>query len=283
MNLKGEPKGLLGLTLTVEEGPAFWLSPKGIMMLRASDIPVDYWMSAVAKRDVNDQGEWLRAKLSPSNNKSGNGRDDAKASVPGCHLKLAPKQGEAFSYDLTVGSGTAVHMSVRFCMLVEQVQGDRVTLLTTFEDMRLQGKSLPAEVLEGVKNIRVREVMSSTNNLVSSSTEGLLPGESAPESSYAVSFPEGLVRIGDTWKATSTNSSKQLTADCKLVRINDVGSTRVAVIESSFAQDMGLSVALNGPATRLVDTANGMLLEANMRAKSGLGTALWCKVKRVPK
>lgn len=202
-------------------------------------------------------------------------------------LKLAPQQGAKVSYEVAIGSGRTATMTMGFSMLAEKVEGDLVTFLTTFDRVESKGQSLPAEALAELKKLRTRTVMDSTGKWVSSSTEGLAPGQTSPDTTnFGVSFPTGRVWVGDTWEGTSTNEGKQIPVHCKLVKVDTIQGTRVAVIESVLRGDPGLSITMNGPMTYSIDLSNGMVFKASMRAKSTEdgrnGAALWAEIKRAP-
>lgn len=223
----------------------------------------------------------------PTYGSSGSSTSSAWDEVESCVLKLAPKQGSKLSYEVAIGSGPKATMVMGFSMLAEKVEGDQVTFLTTFDRVQSEGKALPAEVLAELKKLRTRTVMDSTGKWVSSSTEGLAPGQaSADTTTFGVSFPTGRVRVGDTWEGTSTNEGKQIPVRCKLVKIDTIEGTRVAVIESALRGDPGLSITMNGPMTHSIELSTGMVFKATMTAKSTEdgrnGAPLWAEVKRAP-
>jgi hypothetical protein len=191
-----------------------------------------------------------------------------KSQVQSCTLRLLPNQGQKYSYEITIGTGSLLQMAMRFSMLAERVDGDHVTFLTTFDGMQSQGQELPEETLAEIRRIRTRTVMHSTGRWVSSSSEGLPPGQAEPNTTFGVSFPTGSVRVGDEWEGISNSEGKQVNVRCKLTGFDVVDSTKVAVIDVTVIGDAGLSLTLNGPQRVAIELSSGMVMQGSLRAKS---------------
>lgn len=201
-----------------------------------------------------------------------------------CVLRLKPAQGQSFRFELAMGTGSKAQMTIGFTMVAEKVASDRTTFLTTISGMQMQGQSTPDDAMAAIKKIRTWTVMDSLGKWISCSAEGLPPGESAPNTTFGVSFPTSPVHVGDSWSGTSTSEGKQVTVRCKLVGFETIDQSRVAVVEVSSPDDLGLTIALNGPQKLCVELSTGLPIRASMRARSkedGENRTLWAELRRL--
>lgn len=170
-------------------------------------------------------------------------------------LKISPKQGEKFNYDVKVTGPQTMEMGM--LMDVTKVEGDKTTLVMSIESAKMDGKPVPQAVADAMKNQKTTIVMDSTGKVVS--TTGQDQGFSA------ATFPTKPVKVGDEWEASSGAAGKELKAKYKFVRVENVGGKDIAVFE--VTPEATPDLTLDGPMTLKVDTTNGMTHEMNMKMK----------------
>lgn len=197
---------------------------------------------------------------------TGGGTVSGGSSADSVTIKFAPKAGEKFQYAMNA-AGTEMGMT----MTAEKVEGDKVTMVTTIDSMKINGSDAPAAVMDSIKKMRVITVQDSTGKSIETKIEGAPAGTPAPDSN-SPSYPSGPIKVGDTWEGTLKMGGSEVKSSYKLTKIEDQGGKQVAVIESTTTGLPG-GMTQDGPSITVVEVANGMPIstDSKMKAKGADG------------
>jgi len=163
-------------------------------------------------------------------------------------LKFAPKQGDKVSYEMVIDA-SGMKMGMGMTMACEKVEGEKYTVVSTFDSMTMNGKEAPGG--DAMKKMKVTAVMDSHGKTLSSTVEGGAPGAQAPEVS-GTAFPEKPVKVGDTWDGTTKMSGIEVKAHYKLAKVD--GNT--ATLETTM-EGLPNGMTTDGPSITEIDMTTG--------------------------
>ncbi len=191
----------------------------------------------------------------------GSGSSSPTASATGTYnIKLNPKQGEKYSYVMKTGA-TGMNMEMGLSMTCEKVEGDKFTIVSTIDSVKMNGKDLPAAAAEGITKMKTTNVMDSTGKMLETKLEGAPPGTATPETPMT-SFPAGQVKIGDTWDGGMKMQGADVKVKYKLVKVDD----NEATIESTIEGLPG-GMVMDGPTITVVELSTGMVVSTTAKMK----------------
>lgn len=176
-------------------------------------------------------------------------------------FKLSPKQGDKFSYLMKVDGGPNQQMEMNVSVLCEKVEGDKTTLVTSLDSVKMNGQEPPTAVLDSMKSAKATIELDSTGKTLSAKSENPML------SSFAgANFPGNAVKVGDEWEGTSGADGKETKAKYKFAKVESSGGKEIAVLEVT-PESMD-SVTLDGPIIVKVDASNGMTHSMSMKGKA---------------
>ncbi|MBC8065226.1 MAG: hypothetical protein H7Y17_10375 [Chlorobia bacterium] len=195
-------------------------------------------------------------------------------------LKMAPKQGEKYSYVMTSSGAASTEMGMT--MTAEKVEADKITLVTTFDSMKMNGTDAPAAVMDAMKKMKVITEMDSSGKSLSTKIEGAPAGTPTPDAS-STTYPTTPIKVGDTWEGTVKMSGTEMKTKYKLAKIETVGGMEVAVLEST-TEGMPAGASQDGPTVTSVEIATGMpvsmMTKMKMKGADGKETVSTTEMKR---
>lgn len=178
-------------------------------------------------------------------------------------FKLAPKQGDKFSYAMKVDGGPQQQMEMGMTITCDKVEGDKSTLTMAIDAVKMNGQDAPASVLEAMKQATTTMEMDSTGKTLS--VKSAMPG-GQNQGLIGASFPPKAVKVGDEWEGSTNASGKESKAKYKLASVESAGGKELAVLEVT-PEDVE-KLTLDGPIIVKVDVANGMTHSLSMKGKN---------------
>lgn len=195
-------------------------------------------------------------------------------------LKMAPKQGEKYSYVMSMSGPTSNEIGMT--MTAEKVEANEITMVTTFDSMKMNGTDAPAAVMDAMKKMKVISVTDATGKTLSTKLEGAPPGTPAPDTANAA-YPTNPIKVGDTWEGTSKTGGVEVKGKYKLVKIETQNGMEVAVVESTL-EGLPAGASQDGPAVTSFEIATGMpvlmTMKMKMKGPDGKDSVMTTEMKR---
>jgi hypothetical protein len=202
----------------------------------------------------------------------------ATASADGSYtFKLNPKQGEKYTY-VTQGSAMGMSTEQTMTMTVEKVDGDKFTIVTTMDGMKVNGKEATGAAGDALKKLKITSVMDSTGKSLETKLEGAPAGTPTPETPMTA-FPAKAVKVGDTWEGTTKMQGADVKVSYKLAKVEG----NVATLESTM-EGLPMGLTTDGPTIVEMDMATGMMISTTakmkMKGPDGKEMAITSETKR---
>jgi len=178
-------------------------------------------------------------------------------------LKYAPKQGEKYSYLMTASGAASTEIGMT--MTCTKVEGDKSTVETTFDSMKMNGQEPPASVLDSFKKMKVITVTDSHGKSLETKVEGAPAGMPTPGSG-SMAYPANPIKVGDTWDGTQKMGNTELKSKYKLAKVETVDGKEAATIEVTV-EGLPSGITADGPTIYVVEVATGMPISSTSKLK----------------
>lgn len=206
-------------------------------------------------------------------------------------LRLNLKKGQRFTYELTTSAdamGHKVATTITFVTNVADATGDKYVMEYKFEDAKVstsdpRTKNMLEQQMSGVKNTSFTVDVDKQGRMSNPRGEGAAAFQAmGGQSAFGIVFPEGPVKVGDTWTQTMPIpglGGNPLKINYKLTAIS--GNVATFTASGSHSMQMSqpggqqgggsMSMKTDFSTTTKVDIDTGMAVEMNGTASTTIG------------
>lgn len=174
-------------------------------------------------------------------------------------LKYQPKEGETYKYTMAMNmeqGDQKVDVTADMTMKATKVEPNKITMENTIK-MKMKAGDQTMDMPEQ----KMTTVSDSTGKTLEQTGAGASAGNMA-----AASYPTKPIKVGDTWTAEQKQNVQTVTANYKLVAVEDKNGMKAAKIETTMG-GLPEGFTLDGPMVMWVEVATGLPIEVSMKGK----------------